>query len=90
MDLRSYFSRPGAPLQTEFAARLDMKIATINHYVHGRRTPSFEVALTISEATGGLVSVGELLANAIPDGYELRKIEQDDTDDAQADTQGAA
>jgi plasmid maintenance system antidote protein VapI len=71
MTLRDYFRQPDSLSQTEIAALCDIKVAAINHYVHGRRTPSIEVAVAISEATGGLVSVGELLSHAIPDGYEL-------------------
>lgn len=80
MTLRDYFRQPGSLSQTEFASLCGLKVATLNHYVHGRRTPSIEAAVEISEITGGLVSVGEILSHAIPDGYELRKIDRGDTD----------
>lgn len=67
-------------MQLDVAERAGISVKRYNHYVTGKRRPDRDAAVAISRATDGVVSVSELLEHVIPDGYELRKIEQDDTD----------
>ena len=86
MDLPTYFTRPDSLTQMQLAEKVGVSQSQISNYVTGRRRPTRHIAVAISEATGGLVSVGELLEHVIPEGYELRKIEQDDADLANIQT----
>lgn len=49
MTLREFFSRPGAPTQVEVAKMLNIKQATLNHYVNERRYPPKEEAAKIAD-----------------------------------------
>lgn len=82
MNLATYFREPGSLTQQQVADIVGCSQSVISLYSTGKRRPDSQTALRISEATGGVVSVSELLAHAIPDGYELRKIDQDDAQDS--------
>lgn len=48
--------------QAGFAARVGISQSYLNEIAVGRKTPSLPVALRIANATGGIVSVGSLIA----------------------------
>lgn len=80
MTLAEYFKRTDSLTQRQIGNIVGRSQSVISLYATGQRRPDPKTAVELSEATNGLVSVGELLSHAIPEGYELRKIEGEDDD----------
>lgn len=73
-----------SPYKTaEFARLIGMTEHTISWVIHDRKKRQYftaEQAVSVEQVTSGTILASELLAHAIPEGYELRKIDTEDED----------
>lgn len=82
-ELRSWIKRSHYTTAT-FASAIGMTLYNISWVLHdrkkGRRYFTTEQASAIESLTGGDFMASDLLFYMVPEGYELRKIEEDDDD----------